>query len=153
MLFKKNLIGGGIRPPPPPPILNRVKTIKFVFYFTSDLWGLMLLNKQSLYISALEDDNSLVQMNNSNGYTIFHDASSFGRLQVMEAINNIDPHMKDQVTEDNETPLMWASRSGQKDSVVWLLDHDADVRVKDVKGNTAVNKAKTREIRNMIRIK
>ena len=94
-----------------------------------------------------------MQVNNSNAYTIFHDASSFGRLQVMEAINNIDPHMKDQVTEDHETPLMWASRSGQKDSVKWLLDHDADVNYKDLKGNTASDKASNQEIKNMIKKK
>ena len=60
-------------------------------------------DKPSDYITAVEQDNALVQVTNSDGRTIFHDAVYYGRLQVMEAINNIDAHMKDRVDKYNRT--------------------------------------------------
>ena len=86
-----------------------------------------MYNKPSEYIRLIEEDNSLLQVTASDGTTIFHMAAYYGRLQVMEAINNIDPHMKDRVTKYNRTPLMWASNHGHIDCVKWLLDHDVDV--------------------------
>ena len=127
--------------------------IEFDFYFTSDLLRLMDDNKQSEYIRLIEEDNSLVQLTRSYGTTIFHDAALYGRLQVMEAINNIDPHMKDRVNKINQTPLMFASNRGQVASVKWLLDHDVDVNIKTVGGNTALYYTKKQEIEDMIKKK
>ena len=77
-------------------------------------------------------------MTDSNGDTIFHAAAYYGRLQVMEAINNIDPHMKDRGNKYNVTPLMRASLNDQVACVKWLLDHDVDVNIKNVYGKTAL---------------
>ena len=82
-----------------------------------------MLDKQSEYIRLIEEEPSLVQVTSSDRYTIFHEAAYYGRLQVMEAINNIDPDMKDRVNELNNTPLMYASHYDQVACVKWLLDH------------------------------
>ena len=82
----------------------------FDFYFTSDLFQLIRYDKQSEYIIDIEEDNFLVQLTDSDGNTIFHRAAIFGRLQVTEAINNIDAHMNDRGTgKYNVTPLISAS--------------------------------------------
>ena len=49
----------------------------------------------------------------------------------MEAINNINAHMKDHVDEYNKTPLIWAPNNDQAASVKWLLHHEVDVTFKD----------------------
>ena len=77
-------------------------------------------------------------MTDSDGSTIFHSAAIIGCLQVMEAINNIDPRMKDRVNKYNGTPLMCASQYSQVACVQWLLDHDVDVNIKDVYGKTTL---------------
>ena len=127
-----------------------LQTIEFYFYFTSDLYRLMKDNKQSEYIRLIQEDPSLVQLTNYYGNTIFHMAAIIGRLQVMEAINNIDPHMKDRVNKLNQTPLMDATMSGRVACVKWLLDHDVDLNIKDVYGYTALYRAGNPEINHMI---
>ena len=108
----------------------------------------------SEYIRLIQEDPSLVQVTRSlDGTTIFHGAARYGRLQVMEAINNIDPHMKDRVNEWNETPLMMASMNDQVACVKWLLDHDVDVNIKTVYGLTVLDKADNQEIQDMIKKK
>ena len=110
-------------------------------------------NKQSEYIRLIEEDPSLVQLTYYNGGTIFHYAAYNGRLQVMEAINNNDPHMKDRVDKYNATPLMFASYYGHVACVKWLLDHDVDVNIKDVDGYTTLDLARKQEIKDMIKKK
>ena len=111
-------------------------------------------NKQSEYIRLIQEDPSLLQVTDSTGYTIFHYAAFYGRLQVMEAINNIDPHMKDRVDKYNTTALMWASQHGHVDCVKWLLDHDADVNIKNFSGWTALDDARSNQvIKDMIKKK
>ena len=129
-----------------------LQTIEFYFYFTSDLLRLME-HKQSEYIRLIQEDPSLLKLTHSYGSTIFHMAALYGRLQVMEAINNIDPHMKDRVTEYNMTPLMYASNYGHVASVKWLLDHDVDVNIKDGGGQTALDWARNQEIKDLIKKK
>ena len=130
-----------------------LQTIEFDFYFTSDLFGLML-DKQSEYIRAIKEDASLVQLIDSVGYTIFHQAAAHGRLQVMEAINDIDAHMKDRLNKYNHTALMMASQNDQAACVKWLLDHDTDVNIKDGDGRTALFYARwNQEIEDMIKKK
>ena len=110
-------------------------------------------NKQSEYIRLIQEDPSLVQMTHSDGWTIFYVAAFDDRLQVMEAINHIDPHMKDRVNKYNITPLMCASYYGQVACVKWLLDHDVDVNIKDYRGETALDWARNQEIKKMIKKK
>ena len=112
-----------------------------------------MLDKQSEYIRLIQEDPSIVQVTSYNGITIFHIAASNGRLQVMEAIHNIDPHMIDRLNKSNITPLMWASRYDQVDCVKWLLDHDVDVNIKGVSGLTALDHASKQEIMDMIKKK
>ena len=58
----------------------------------------------------------------------------------MKAINNIDPHMKDRVTDkSNWTTLMFASNNGQVACAKWLLDHDVDVFNKNYDGKTSLD--------------
>ena len=130
-----------------------LQTIEFDLYFTSDSYQLMLSNKPSDYIRAIEDDPSLLQVTDSNGTTIFHVAAMYGRLQVMDAINNIDAYMKDQVDKYNATPLIFASSNGRAASVKWLLDHDADVNIKTIYGETALDRAWNQNIKDMIKEK
>ena len=106
-----------------------------------------------LIIRAIEEDPSLVQVTGSFGSMIFYDAVRFGRLQVMEQINNIDAHMKDRVNKYNGTPLMWASLKGQAATVKWLLHQDADLNIKDDDGDTALDYASNQEIWKMIKNK
>ena len=110
-------------------------------------------NKQLDCIRVIEHENSLLKLTDSNGNTIFHWTAYYGRLQVMEAIDNIDAHMKDRTSEYNMTPLMWASSNDQVASVKWLLDHDADVNIKSVHGKTALNWACNQEIKDIIKEK
>ena len=112
-----------------------------------------MVHKQSEYIRAIEEDPSLVQVTHSDGTTIFHGAAVNGRLQVMEAINNIDPHMKDRVNTSNYTSLMEASSYDQVACVKWLLDHDVDVNIKNVYGKTILDFASTQEIKDIIKKK
>ena len=112
-----------------------------------------MLNKQSEYIRLIQTDQSLVQVTRSDGYSIFHYAAMCGRLQVMEAINNIDPHMKDRVNYVNETPLMFASRNGHVACVKWLLDHNVDVNIKSYDGKTTLDGTRSQEIKKMIKKK
>ena len=133
-------------------LIETLQTIEFYFYFTSDLNQLMK-DKPSEYIRLIQEDPSLVQMTHSRGRTIFHMAARYDRLQVMKAINNIDPHMKDRVDKHNQTPLMFASNRGHVDCVKWLLDHDVDVNIKSVSGETALYQADNQEIRDMIKKK
>ena len=112
-----------------------------------------MIHKQSEYIRLIEEDNSLVQVTRYDGDTIFHWAAIYGRLQVMEAINNIDPHMKDRVNKINYTPLMEASFKDHVACVKWLLDHDVNVNIKSVSGNTALDWASNQEIKKMIKKK
>ena len=129
-----------------------IETIEFDFYFTADLWKL-LLRKPSDYIRVKEKDHSLLQLTLSNGSTIFHVAVYYGRLQVMEAINNIDARMKDGVNQNNRTPLMIASYKDQVACVKWLLDHNADINIRSVHGETALDHAKSQKIKDMIKEK
>ena len=111
-------------------------------------------NKQSEYIRLIQEDPSLVQVTDYDGQTIFHYAARYGRLQVMEAINNIDPHMKDRANKYNLTPLMLASMDDQVACVKWLLDHDVDVNIKGGRdGWTALYYARTRVIEDMLKKK
>ena len=111
-------------------------------------------NKQSEYIRTIEEDPSLLLVTDFYGRTIFHNAALSGRLQVMEAINSIDPHMKDRVNKSNVTPLMWASTKNQAACVKWLIDHDADVNFKTVIGYTALDYARgNQDIEDMIKKK
>ena len=109
--------------------------------------------KQSEYIRLIQEDPSLVQVTRYDGRTIFHEAALYGRLQVMEAIHNIDPHMKDRVNEYNEIPLMYASMKDQVACVKWLLDHDVDVNIKNVGGKTALYYADNQDTKDMIKKK
>ena len=112
-------------------------------------------DKQSEYIRLIQEYPSLVQVTRYDGYTVFHSAAFNGRLQVMEAINNIDPHMKYRVNKRNYTPLMYASyKDGHVACVKWLLDHDADVNIKDdYSGKTALDCTNNQEIEDMIKEK
>ena len=110
-------------------------------------------NKQLEYIRAIEDDPSLLQATRFDGSTIFHVAAIYVRLQVMEAINKIDPHMKDRGNDYNETPLIYASMNDRVASVKWLLDHDAVINIKNVSGNTALFYACNQEIKDLIKEK
>ena len=110
-------------------------------------------DKPSEFIRLIEEDNSIVQVTDSDGLTIFRVAVYYGRFQVMEAINNIDPHMKDRGDKDNRTPLMFASYNEQAFCVEWLLDHDADVDIKDIDGNTVLDWRINEEIKDMIKEK
>ena len=105
------------------------------------------------FIRAIEEDPSLLQLTDFNGYTIFHWAARNGRLQVMEAINNVDAHMKDRANKYNVTALMWASQFNQETCVKWLLDHDADVNIKSVNGFAALAWATNENIKDMIKKK
>ena len=113
----------------------------------------MMDSKQADFIRAIEDDHSLLQLTDFSKTTIFHEAAHYGHLQVMEAINNIDAQMKDRGDKDNETPLMTASYNYQAACVKWLLDHDADVNIKDVDGNTALDYANNKKMKKMIKEK
>ena len=111
-------------------------------------------DKPSEYIRLIQEDPSLVQVTHSGDEnTIFHWAAHYGRLQVMEAIINIDPHMKDRVNAYNRTPSMKASMNDQVACVKLLLDHDADVNIKSVGGKTALDYARKQEIYDMIKKK
>ena len=113
-------------------------------------------DKQSEYIRLIQEYPSLVQVTSSNGRTIFHVAAYDGCLQVMEAIYNIDYHMKDRVDKFNRTPLMLASYNGHVACVKWLLDHHVDVNIKNNNGRTALDRATQRsnqEIIDMIKKK
>ena len=110
-------------------------------------------NKQSEYIRLTQEDPSLVQVTRHDGRTTFHLAAIYGRLQVMEAINNIDPHMKDRVDKYNQTHLMFASMEGHVACVKWLLDHDADVNIKDYRGQTVLDMPSDQDIKKMIKKK
>ena len=113
----------------------------------------MRYNKQSDYIKAIEENSSLVQLIGSDGSTVFHLAAMYGRLQVMEAINTIDTQMKVRADKYHRTPLMYASRSDHAACVKWLLDHDADINIKDIDGKTALNYASNQKIKDMIKEK
>ena len=117
------------------------------------MFRLLYYKKQSDCIRAIEEDHSLLQLTNSDGRTIFHAAAYHGRLQIMEAINNIDAHMKDQANKNNITPLMSASGNDQAASVKWLLDHNSDVNIKSVRGKTALDFAREQKIKDMIKKK
>ena len=112
-----------------------------------------MLDKPSEYIRAIEEDPFLVHLTGSNGYTIFHKAARYGRLQVMEAINNIDTHMKDRVDKYNYTTLMFASMNDHAACVKWLLDHEVDVNIKDVYRRSVLDFAKSQEVKDMIKRK
>ena len=113
----------------------------------------LMKEKPSEYIRLIEEDPSLVQVTNSDGFTIFHYAALYGRLQVMETINNIDPHMKDRASKNNRTPLMFASMNNQAAFSIWLLDHDVDVNIKNDDGETAIDFTSSQEIKKMIKKK
>ena len=113
----------------------------------------MRVDNPSEYIRLIQEDPSLVQVTDDYEYTIFHEAACYGHLQVMEAINYIDPHMKDRVNKHNRTPLMMASVCGHVACVKWLLDHDVDINIKDADGKTALDSAKSQDIYDMIKKK
>ena len=112
-------------------------------------------DKPSEYIRLIQEDPSLVQVTNGVEDLIFHRAAECGRLQVMEAINNIDPHMKDRGVDYFMTPLMFAAsqHDDQVASVKWLLDHDVDVNKKNSYGQTALDLARSQKIEDMIKKK
>ena len=114
-----------------------------------------MLYKQTEYIRLIEENPSLLQLtdDDSFGFTIFHKAALNDRLQIMEAINNIDPDMKDRVNNYNITPLMCSSNNGQVACVKWLLDHDVDVNIKNDNGHTALDYAKSQKVKKMIKEK
>lgn len=60
------------------------------------------------------------------------------------AIEEVNKEEINKADKDGYTPLMDASKKGHIEKIRWLLEHGADVNIKDNEGKTALDIAQTK---------
>ena len=104
---------------------------------------LLALEWQKIDVAhLLLDHNADVHMHNKRGNTPLHIAAHYGNRQKYLDICRMLLERKVEVNCQNDqgsTPLLLASQFGTPDLVQLLLDHHADVDVRDVFGNTLLH--------------
>lgn len=93
----------------------------------------------NLLSSLSMHQNKLLKGSKTIRWTALHDAAIAGKSDEARFLLGIgmNPNLADKVA--GKTPLHFAVREGRYDVAVALLTHDADPRIKDKKGRTAIH--------------
>ena len=103
------------------------------------------LQKVKQLIENLADVNAL----NKNGYTALMFASLNGHTDIVKLLIEKGANIDAGINLENETALMFSSKNGHIDVVKTLLEKGADVKIRDSASRTAVDYAKTPEMREL----
>lgn len=77
---------------------------------------------------------------NPYGLTPFHVAATSGNLEIVkEMMKDWKDQLLEKVNKKGQTPLFVATKKGRTDVVTWLVEHDADVKVKDNSGTSLLS--------------
>ena len=87
----------------------------------------------------LLDYGADVNSQEKRGRTPLHLAASYGRLQACRVLLERHAEVDPQNSDDGSTPFLMALERGDPDVARLLLDHNADVRVRNDKRNTPLH--------------
>lgn len=113
--------------------------------FTEDVNQILLsssyMNITSSVEQAIENGADLKAKESIFGNTALHNAAFNGNTKLANLILGKDKKLVDIKNDTDETPLMRAAAHGRFPMVKTLTDKGADVKAKDVEGNTALHHA------------
>ena len=100
-------------------------------------------------LQAFLDHGMNVDIKDKYGWTALMNACVCGNQELVRLLlnKNANPNAHN---SDGWTPLMSTTYYGHREIVQLLLDYNADIDLKDGKGLTALDVAKTQEIKEMI---
>lgn len=93
----------------------------------------------NLLSSLSMHQNKLLKGSKTIRWTALHEAATAGKSDETRFLLGIgmNPNLADKVA--GKTPLHFAVREGRYDAAIALLSHDADPRIKDKKGRSAIH--------------
>ena len=118
-------------------ILKKSKsTINAVNKFGETALMTALQFKQKLIVQFLLNNGANVTGTDTNGNTPLILAANYGYIDLVKSILKRDRSVIDAANRNGDTALLIALKSRKKATAQVLLDHDADVNVTDIQGNT-----------------
>lgn len=110
----------------------------------------LLNNAPNMATFLLEHLPSKTPWQDKNGWTLLHLASNRGHIEVVNAFLNKYPKEVNTTNKDGVTPLHLAVRSNNFEIVQRLLKAGADPKLKDKDSKSALDYAKTEEMKNLL---
>jgi len=81
--------------------------------------------KQAAVLAIVDQHVGIVHRNNEKGFTLLHDASAVGRVNLMRGLIDRGAVVNAK-SSYGANALMWAAYNGQIPAATLLLDHGAD---------------------------
>ena len=92
---------------------------------------------------AYIDEGENLSETSAKGFNLMHVAVTFGWQDIVEALNNADPAMKDSVSDIGNTPAMQACVFKKTGIVKFLLEQGADPKIVNDTGSNLLHYACT----------
>ncbi len=86
----------------------------------------------------------------NGGVGLVHLLAVLGKVDLLEALLDAEPNCVNAVTNQEETPLMFAARKSREDAVRFLLEHGADVFARNKLGKVAATLTNNKAIKRLI---
>ena len=97
------------------------------------------------------DKGADIETKNNDGLTALMSASRYGNLEIVKLLVESGADINNAKDNIGNTALTYASYFGRLEVVIYLVENGADVNAKDEYGETALDKASTKEVKELLR--
>lgn len=134
-------------------VLNLIEDKGCAFKLSSD--GLSLIHyscmsENEVLVEYLISKKIPFESNETSPIGAIHVAAKYGRIKIIKTLFKYGATANDRSVNNGATPIMYASITGQLETVKFLINNDADVNIADKVGRTALTMAAIWDKRDVV---